>query len=222
MWLGLAAWKLGDYPTARREGEAGLALKRRAGIDAELSQSFNALGLLAWNQGRLRDALLLYDSADASARRHGDAKGIARAAGNAGLVQYELGHYDEARRRIHRDAGYGGRDRRGALPGQRARQSRHAPRSASATPPPRSRCWPGPGGTTPQSTTPPARPTPWVSSPPRGAIWATSSSPSPPPTRGSPSPGGSGVPQEVAATHRGAGRSARPGGESPPCPGAPA
>ena len=98
MWLGLAAYKLGDYATARRVGEAALALKRRAGVDAELSQSFNALGLVAWMEGRLRDALVLYDSADASARRHGDVKGVARAAGNVGLVEYELGHYDDARK----------------------------------------------------------------------------------------------------------------------------
>lgn len=30
-WLGNAAWRLGDYPAARREGEMALALKRRAG-----------------------------------------------------------------------------------------------------------------------------------------------------------------------------------------------
>ncbi len=98
MWLGLAAYRLGDYATARREGESALALKQRAGVDAELSQSFNALGLVAWTEGRLRDALRLYDSADASARRNDDVKGVARAAGNVGLVEFELGDYDDARR----------------------------------------------------------------------------------------------------------------------------
>ncbi len=97
MWLGLAAYKLGDYATARREGESALAQKRRAGLDAELSQSYNALGLLAWKEGRHRDALLMYDSAGATARRHGDAKGMARSIGNIGLVEVELGNYDEAR-----------------------------------------------------------------------------------------------------------------------------
>ena len=97
MWLGLAAYKLGDYATARREGESALAQKRRAGLDAELSQSYNALGLLAWREGRHQDALLMYDSAGATARRNGDSKGMARATGNSGLVEVELGNYDEAR-----------------------------------------------------------------------------------------------------------------------------
>ena len=35
MWLGLAAWRLGDYAVARIEGEHSLALKRRLGLDAE-------------------------------------------------------------------------------------------------------------------------------------------------------------------------------------------
>jgi hypothetical protein len=49
MWLGLAQWRLGDYAAARRDGESSLALKRKFGLDGELSRSFNALGLLAWN-----------------------------------------------------------------------------------------------------------------------------------------------------------------------------
>ena len=100
MWLGLAAYRLSDYPAARRAGEQALALKRRAGLDAELSQSFNALGLVAWNEGRHRDARRLFDSATVSARRHDDTRGVARASGNIGLVEYELGQYDEARRRF--------------------------------------------------------------------------------------------------------------------------
>jgi CHAT domain-containing protein len=97
MWLGLAAWRLGDYPAARREGEASLALKRRIGLDAELSRSFNGLGLLAWNEGRHRAALTLFDSALVAARRHGDRAMIARATGNIPLVQVELGEFDAAR-----------------------------------------------------------------------------------------------------------------------------
>lgn len=98
MWLGLAAWRLGDYAAARREGEASLAMKRRLGMDAELSRSFNALGLLAWNEGRHGDALQHFDSAVAAARRHGDGAGIARAAANVPLVKVELGDFDGARR----------------------------------------------------------------------------------------------------------------------------
>jgi CHAT domain-containing protein len=102
MGLGLAAWRLGDYAAARREGEASLALKRSLGLDAELSRSFNALGLLAWNEGRHHDALRAFDSAMATARRHGDRPAIARAAANVPLVQVELGDFDGARRSLER------------------------------------------------------------------------------------------------------------------------
>jgi CHAT domain-containing protein/tetratricopeptide (TPR) repeat protein len=98
MWLGLAAWRLGDYPGARREGETSLAMKRKLGLDAELSRSFNALGLLAWNEGRHADALESFDSAIAAAKRHNDTAGIARAAANVPLVLVELGDFDGARR----------------------------------------------------------------------------------------------------------------------------
>jgi len=97
MWLGLAAWRLGDYAAARRDGEASLALKRRLGLDGELARSFNALGLLAWHEGRLRDALTHFDSAKVSARRNRDSVGVARAMANTPLVQVELGAFDAAR-----------------------------------------------------------------------------------------------------------------------------
>lgn len=98
MWLGLAEYRLGDYSAARRDGEASLSLKRRLGLDDELSRSFNALGLLAWNEGRHHDAIRYFDSAVVSAQRHLDSPGIARAIANIPLVQVELGEYDLARR----------------------------------------------------------------------------------------------------------------------------
>jgi hypothetical protein len=49
-WLGLAAWRRGDYRAARRLGEEALALKRRWALDADLFKSYNALGLL-WLYG---------------------------------------------------------------------------------------------------------------------------------------------------------------------------
>ncbi len=97
MWLGLAAWHVGDFPAARRDGEASVALKRQLGLDGRLSQSFNALGLLAWHEGRLHDALGLFDSADVSARRNHDSLGVTRARMNRPLVQLDLGDYAAAR-----------------------------------------------------------------------------------------------------------------------------
>lgn len=96
-WLGLVAYRQSNFAVARSQGEAGLAGKRQAGLDAELSQSFNALGLLAWQEGRPREALIRYDSALASASRHNDANGIARAQANRALVQAELGEFEAAR-----------------------------------------------------------------------------------------------------------------------------
>lgn len=98
MWIGLAAYHLGDFKTARSEGEAALEMKRRTGLDAEMSRSFNAVGLVAWQEGRYRDALQNFDSAIASARRQDDAAGIARATANIPLVQVEVGDFDGARR----------------------------------------------------------------------------------------------------------------------------
>jgi CHAT domain-containing protein len=98
MWLGLAAMRLGDFKSARLEGEKSLAMKRQNDMDAELARSFNALGLLAWQEGRLRDALQHFDSAKASAARNRDQPGIARALSNIPLVQVELGDFDLARK----------------------------------------------------------------------------------------------------------------------------
>jgi CHAT domain-containing protein/tetratricopeptide (TPR) repeat protein len=100
MWLGMAAWRLGDYNRARVEGERAVSMKRALGMDGELSRSFNALGLLAWNEGREGDALQLFDSALAAAHRNHDSTGFARASANVPLVKLELGDFDGARRAL--------------------------------------------------------------------------------------------------------------------------
>jgi CHAT domain-containing protein/tetratricopeptide (TPR) repeat protein len=96
-WIGLAAYRTGDYANARRYGEDALALKIRHDLRSELFKSYNALGLLAWNQGRLRDAVLLYSKATDAAREVRDEGSIAKAANNLGLVYAELGEFDKAR-----------------------------------------------------------------------------------------------------------------------------
>ena len=97
-WLGLAAWRQGDYRTARRLGEEALALKRHWTLGIDLFKSYNALGLLAWNEGRLSEAMELFGQASAAARSVEDRKGIAAASGNLALVLTELGEFEEARR----------------------------------------------------------------------------------------------------------------------------
>jgi CHAT domain-containing protein/tetratricopeptide (TPR) repeat protein len=101
-WTGLTAWRLGDYVEARRAGEAALALKLRRGLVADLPKSYNALGLLAWNEGRLGDALGLFDRTIRTAREAGDRALAASAAANLALVRTELGDFGEARRGLER------------------------------------------------------------------------------------------------------------------------
>lgn len=96
-WLGLAAWRLGDYSEARRLGESALALEHRLGLSRELSRSYNGLGLLAWDEGRLLAARALYDTAVSTAMDAADSVGVARAIGNLALVQVELGDFGAAR-----------------------------------------------------------------------------------------------------------------------------
>jgi CHAT domain-containing protein/tetratricopeptide (TPR) repeat protein len=97
MWLGLASWRLADYPAARELGERALALKQRLGRTRDLARSFNALGLLARDEGRLADAAALFERAASAATTSGDSADLARAAGNLALVQLDLGDFAAAR-----------------------------------------------------------------------------------------------------------------------------
>lgn len=95
--LGLASYWLGDYQAARAFGEEALGLKTRLSLRAELFRSYNALGLLAWSEGRHVDALGRYGEALEEARAKGDESGVAKVANNVALVQAELGNFAEAR-----------------------------------------------------------------------------------------------------------------------------
>jgi CHAT domain-containing protein len=96
-WLGLTAWRTGDYTRARTLGEQALALKLRLSRKSDLSRSYNALGLLAWNEGRLEDATLLFTQASSAARADSDAAALGKAANNFALVAAERGHFAEAK-----------------------------------------------------------------------------------------------------------------------------
>lgn len=96
-WLGLAAWRQGDYGEAERLGRRALELKLRLEVHGDLYKSFNALGLLAWNRGRLGEATDLFTHALAAATATGDEKGVAAVSGNLALVRTELGQFEAAR-----------------------------------------------------------------------------------------------------------------------------
>ena len=111
-WLGLAAYRRGEYEDARRLGERALARKRELRLGrAEIAESENALGLLAWNEGRLADAMSLLGSARRGFEAERDRAGVAKASNNLALVHLELGRFAEAReeletaRQAARDAG---------------------------------------------------------------------------------------------------------------------
>lgn len=99
-WLGLAAWRLGDYAEARERGEEALGLKLRYGLDSLLPKSYNAAGLLAWNEGRFTEAARLFEHTAAAAQAIGDAEYVYKASANLALVHIDLANFGEARQRL--------------------------------------------------------------------------------------------------------------------------
>lgn len=101
-WLGLVAYRQGEYPNATRLGREALDLKRRHGLDGALFQSYNALGLVAWQESRYHDAVANFDSATALARSAGDSVNLLKAWNNLALVLIEFGDYARARELLAR------------------------------------------------------------------------------------------------------------------------
>ena len=114
MWMGMREWRLGNYDSARVIGERSLALKLRLGRTAELSRSYNSLGLIARDEGRLTESRDLFAKAIETARAVGDTAGINRGAINLALVQQDLGEFTEAQKGFEtaRDAGRAMKDAR--------------------------------------------------------------------------------------------------------------
>jgi CHAT domain-containing protein len=72
-------------------------MKLRLRLTNDYSVSYNALGLLAHQQGRFVDASALLTKARSSAEAVDDSNGVAKAVGNHGLVHSDLGDLDKAR-----------------------------------------------------------------------------------------------------------------------------
>ena len=95
-WIGLTAFRQGDYATAHAIGERALALKLRRRFTGDLFRSYNALGLLAWQEGRFHEAIGLFGRAADAARTTHDSAAQATALGNLGSVHMDLGAFREA------------------------------------------------------------------------------------------------------------------------------
>lgn len=97
--LGFIAWRLGEFPEARRAGEEALRQKLEAGLEDQLFDSYNALGLLAWqSESRYGDALEHFRRAQELAAAVADTESLAKAWNNLGNVHTDLGEFGEARR----------------------------------------------------------------------------------------------------------------------------
>lgn len=92
---GYVAYQHSDYDEARARGEEGLAIELAIGLSKELAQAYNLLGLIAWQQSRLGDAIELFGKTAEAAKEDGD--GGIKAAINLGNVHTELGNLAEAR-----------------------------------------------------------------------------------------------------------------------------
>jgi CHAT domain-containing protein len=97
-WLGLAAYRTGDFDIARVHGEAALALKQGMPGPVDVARSWNALGMLALAEDRLAEAAVLLDSAGVAAVRDDDARAAGAAAGNRGLIHAYLGELEAGAR----------------------------------------------------------------------------------------------------------------------------
>ena len=99
-WVGLVAYRVGEYSEATEVGQEALDLKLRNHLDDQLARSYNALGLVAWMQNRLTESLEWYHLADSVAGALGDERMVFAVAANVANSMIELGKFGEARRRL--------------------------------------------------------------------------------------------------------------------------
>lgn len=95
--LAAVARRRQEFVDAKHLGEEALALALRAGVRAELSRSYNVLGLIAWDEGRVADALALCTRAGVAAQAIGDSAALGKAEINIGLAKKDLGDEGGAR-----------------------------------------------------------------------------------------------------------------------------
>jgi CHAT domain-containing protein/tetratricopeptide (TPR) repeat protein len=94
--LGLTEWRLGDYERARARTEQARVLLEAAGLRDSLPRTYNALGLIAGDQGRLAEAAELWRQTMTIAREVGDQEYVAKPAMNLGLWYAGIGDLEQA------------------------------------------------------------------------------------------------------------------------------
>jgi CHAT domain-containing protein len=95
--LASAAYRESDYTLVKQLANRALRLPLSA---ADRYMPYNILGLAAYYEGRLSEAVPLFDSAIAAARASGDKLNEAKAAMNHGLADADLGDFQLARERF--------------------------------------------------------------------------------------------------------------------------
>jgi tetratricopeptide (TPR) repeat protein len=87
----------GDFLQAQRFHEERLALRRKAGSSAGISESLNSLGVLAMFQGQYARASTYFEESLELCREFGSNAEIARRLNNLGVVAMYQGEYERAR-----------------------------------------------------------------------------------------------------------------------------
>jgi CHAT domain-containing protein len=96
-WLGLTEWRLGESDAGRARANAARALLEANGLRTSLPFAYNALGLIAWDQGRLSEAANHWRRTMEIARAIGDQEYVAKPGMNLGLWYAGIGELQHAR-----------------------------------------------------------------------------------------------------------------------------
>jgi CHAT domain-containing protein len=93
----LAAYVLGTPDKARASAEQSLVLQRAGPPTRNLGRTYNVLGLIAFDEGRLAESARFYERAIEVARATNDSDVVMRASGNLGRIALNLGDMTRAR-----------------------------------------------------------------------------------------------------------------------------
>jgi CHAT domain-containing protein len=105
--LGLTEWRLGNYGDAWKRVDDARRLLETNRLESRLPRTLNALGLIAWDQGRLSDAAALWRQTMQIAQKVGDQEYIDKPSMNLGLWYAGIGDLEHARQAFIRSLAAG-------------------------------------------------------------------------------------------------------------------